>query len=52
MGLGCAMPFSEFGLEDGIVRALKKVGYVRPTPVQSAAIPKVMRGDGITAISP
>jgi ATP-dependent RNA helicase RhlE len=51
MGLGSAMPFSEFGLEDGILRAIKKVGYVRPTPVQSAAIPKVMRGDDITAIA-
>lgn len=45
------MPFSEFGLEEGILRAIKKVGYVRPTPVQSAAIPKVMRGDDITAIA-
>ncbi|MFM2197575.1 MAG: hypothetical protein RLZZ505_1007 [Verrucomicrobiota bacterium] len=45
------MPFSEFGLEDGILRAIKKVGYTRPTPVQSAAIPKVMRGDDITAIA-
>jgi ATP-dependent RNA helicase RhlE len=45
------MPFSEFGLEEGILRAIKKVGYARPTPVQSAAIPKVMRGDDITAIA-
>ena len=45
------MPFSEFGLEEGILRAIKKVGYVRPTPVQAAAIPKVMRGDDITAIA-
>ena len=45
------MPFSEFGLEEGILRAIKKVGYVRPTPVQAAAIPKVMQGDDITAIA-
>jgi ATP-dependent RNA helicase RhlE len=45
------MPFSEFGLEEGILRAIKKVGYARPTPVQAAAIPKVMHGDDITAIA-
>jgi ATP-dependent RNA helicase RhlE len=45
------MPFSEFGLEEGILRAIKKVGYARPTPVQAAAIPKVMCGDDITAIA-
>ena len=45
------MLFSEFGLEDGILRAINKVGYVRPTPVQAAAIPKVMRGNDITAIA-
>jgi ATP-dependent RNA helicase RhlE len=45
------MPFSEFGLEEGILRAIKKVGYTSPTPVQSAAIPKVMRGDDLVAIA-
>ena len=45
------MPFSNFGLEDGILRAIQKAGYIRPTPVQAAAIPKVMQGDDITAIA-
>lgn len=45
------MPFSEFGLEEGILRAIRKAGYSRPTPVQAAAIPKVMRGDDLTAIA-
>lgn len=45
------MPFSEFGLEEGILRAVRKAGYVRPTPVQATAIPKVMRGDDLTAIA-
>lgn len=45
------MAFSEFGLEEGILRAIRKAGYVRPTPVQDAAIPKVMRGDDLTAIA-
>ena len=37
------MPFSNFGLGNEILRAIQKAGYVRPTPVQAAAIPKVMQ---------
>jgi ATP-dependent RNA helicase RhlE len=45
------MPFSKFGLEKAILRALEKAGYVRPTPVQTAAIPKVMQGHDLIAIA-
>ena len=45
------MPFHNFGLEDGILRAIQKAGYSRPTPVQAAAIPKVMRGSDVIAIA-
>ncbi len=45
------MPFSKFGLEKGILRAIEKAGYVRPTPVQAAAIPKVMQGNDLIAIA-
>jgi ATP-dependent RNA helicase RhlE len=45
------MPFSIFGLEKGILRAIEKAGYVRPTPVQAAAIPKVMQGHDLIAIA-
>ena len=45
------MPFSKFGLEKGILRAIEKAGYVRPTPVQAAAIPKVMQGHDLIAIA-
>jgi len=45
------MPFSNFGLEPGILRAIQKAGYTRPTPVQSAAIPKVMLGVDVIAIA-
>ncbi len=45
------MPFSKFGLEPGILRALQKAGYLRPTPIQAAAIPKVMRGEDIIGIA-
>jgi ATP-dependent RNA helicase RhlE len=45
------MSFSNFGLEEGILRAIKKAGYTRPTPVQAAAIPKAMQGSDLIAIA-
>ncbi len=45
------MPFSKFGLEDGILRAVRKAGFTHPTPVQAAAIPKVMQGHDLIAIA-
>lgn len=45
------MPFSKFGLEAGILRAIQKAGYIRPTPVQAAAIPKVMQGHDLIGIA-
>ena len=45
------MPFSNFGLGSAILRAIQKAGYTRPTPVQVAAIPKVMQGDDLIAIA-
>jgi ATP-dependent RNA helicase RhlE len=45
------MPFSNFGLEAGIMRAIGHAGYARPTPVQAAAIPKVMHGHDLIAIA-
>lgn len=45
------MPFSTFGLEKAILRAIEKAGYTRPTPVQTAAIPKVMQGHDLIAIA-
>ena len=45
------MPFSKFGLQAGILRAIQKAGYTRPTPVQAAAIPKVMQGSDLIAIA-
>ncbi len=45
------MPFSNFGLEAGILRAIQKAGYTRPSPVQTAAIPKVMQGNDLIAIA-
>ncbi len=45
------MPFTNFGLRNEILRAIGKAGYVRPTQVQKAAIPKVMSGDDLIAIA-
>jgi ATP-dependent RNA helicase RhlE len=45
------MPFSKFGLEKGLLRSIAKAGYLRPTPVQVAAIPKVMQGHDLIAIA-
>jgi ATP-dependent RNA helicase RhlE len=45
------MPFSNFGLGKEILRAIQKAGYTHPTPVQAAAIPKVMQGHDLIAIA-
>jgi ATP-dependent RNA helicase RhlE len=45
------MPFSNFGLGKEILRAIQKAGYARPTPVQAAAIPRVMQGNDLIAIA-
>lgn len=45
------MPFSTFGFRNEILRAIQKAGYTRPTPVQTAAIPKVMQGHDLIAIA-
>ena len=45
------MPFSNFGFGNEILRAIQKAGYTRPTPVQTAAIPKVMQGHDLIAIA-
>jgi ATP-dependent RNA helicase RhlE len=45
------MPFRNFGLGDEILLAIQNAGYTRPTPVQAAAIPKVMQGHDLIAIA-
>lgn len=36
--------FAELGLSDGLLRALKRVGYTQPTPIQIQAIPPAVDG--------
>jgi len=38
------MPFSSLGLSPALVRAVGELGFTAPTPVQSLAIPAVLRG--------
>lgn len=45
------MSFKEFNLSQDMVNALKKMGYVNPSPVQSAVIPKALRGKSLLAQS-
>ena len=38
------MPFSKLGLSDPIISALNSLGYTKPTPIQSKAIPVALSG--------
>jgi ATP-dependent RNA helicase RhlE len=41
------MPFTRLGLSEGVVRAVKEMGYVEPTPIQEQAIPLVLQGKDV-----
>ncbi|MFO0624366.1 MAG: DEAD/DEAH box helicase [Polyangiales bacterium] len=43
------MPFSALGLSPALAQSAAALGFVAPTPVQSAAIPVVLRGDDLLA---
>ena len=43
------MPFSTLGLSPDLVRAARDMGFTTPTPVQSEAIPVVLRGADLLA---
>jgi ATP-dependent RNA helicase RhlE len=45
------MAFSKFGLRNEILHAIRKVGFLHPTPVQTAAIPTVMQGKDVIALA-
>src|SRR6266849_6317577 len=38
------MPFTSFGLHADLLRGVKELGFTRPTPIQSDAIPPAMAG--------
>lgn len=43
------MPFSGLKLHPALVRGIKALGYVKPTPIQSSAIPPAMDGRDVLA---
>lgn len=45
------MPFSIFGFETSILKAVQEAGYTEPTPVQSAAIPQILAGHDLIGIA-
>jgi ATP-dependent RNA helicase RhlE len=45
------MPFAALGLEPRLLNALKDAGYTEPTPIQSAAIPKILSGTDVIGIA-
>jgi ATP-dependent RNA helicase RhlE len=45
------MPFAALGLEPRLLSALKDAGYTEPTPIQTAAIPKILSGSDVIGIA-
>ena len=43
------MPFSSFGLHPDLLRGVKELGFSRPTPIQTDAIPPAIEGRDVLA---
>ena len=43
------MPFSSLQLDPSLLKGLKELGFVRPTPIQSDAIPPAVQGKDVLA---
>ena len=43
------MPFSSFKLDPALLRAVRELGFVRPTPIQAEAIPPAVAGRDVLA---
>src|SRR5262245_32088886 len=41
------MPFKSLGLHADLARAVKELGFTRPTPIQEQAIPVILQGRDI-----
>ena len=41
------MNFTDLGLAEPLVRAVREHGYETPTPIQAQAIPAVLEGDDL-----
>jgi ATP-dependent RNA helicase RhlE len=45
------MPFSTLGLGPPILRAIRDAGYAEPTPIQTRAVPAIMKGGDVIGIA-
>ena len=45
------MPFSQFGLAPFFSKSLSHFNYAEPTPIQSAAIPAILKGQDVLGIA-
>jgi len=45
------MPFRALGLAPAILKAIDEAGYTEPTPIQAAAIPKILAGTDVIGIA-
>ncbi|MBP6870715.1 MAG: DEAD/DEAH box helicase [Bacteroidales bacterium] len=43
------MTFEEFGLDEKLIEAITYMGYEKPTPIQEAAIPEILKGRDLIA---
>jgi ATP-dependent RNA helicase RhlE len=43
------LPFTDFKLHPALVKGIKELGFVRPTPIQEEAIPPAMEGRDVLA---
>jgi len=43
------LPFSQFGLHPELLRGVREMGFTRPTPIQTDAIPPAMQGRDVLA---
>ena len=46
-----AKPFSELGLSDSVLKALKDVGYETPSAIQAATIPPLLAGRDVVGLA-
>ena len=44
-------PFHEMGLDDRILKAIAKLGWIEPTLIQERAVPLIMEGKDLLARS-
>ena len=43
------MPFTSFGLHPDLLKGIRELGFIRPTPIQEQAIPPALEGRDLLA---